>query len=135
VKKRWSSGTGRKLDWITIVARPRISESHAPSSSAFGIVADRHTKRTSLGAKIKDSSHTDPRSTSSMKWTSSNTTYSTGSSVRGFSKIELRRISVVITRTCAPGWIVTSPVISPTSMPSALKSRYFWFDSALIGAV
>ena len=46
-----------------------------------------------------------------------------------------RRISVVITRHDALGLIVTSPVIRPTSPNSAANSRYFWFESALIGLV
>ena len=45
------------------------------------------------------------------------------------------KISVVITRQDASGLIVTSPVMSPTLGNSSLKSRYFWFDSALIGEV
>ena len=54
----------------------------------------------------------------------------------GLSKIALRRISVVMIRTWAPPLIVTSPVISPTSTSgSSRKSRYFWFERALIGAV
>ena len=39
-------------------------------------------------------------------------------------------------RTRADWWIVTSPVMSPTSIiGSSRKSRYFWFDRALMGAV
>ena len=39
-------------------------------------------------------------------------------------------------RTGASLLIVTSPVMSPTSMVGSFwKSRYFWLESALMGAV
>jgi hypothetical protein len=46
-----------------------------------------------------------------------------------------RRISVVMMRQVAAGLMVMSPVMRPTSPNSSAMSRYFWFDSALIGDV
>jgi len=46
-----------------------------------------------------------------------------------------RRISVVITMQLADGLMVTSPVMRPTSWNSSYRSRYFWFESALMGQV
>lgn len=45
------------------------------------------------------------------------------------------KISVVIIIQLAEGLIVTSPVTKPTSWNSSWNSRYFWFESALIGVV
>ena len=47
----------------------------------------------------------------------------------------LRSTSVVITTTAASPSIALSPVSSPTEGCTAARSRYFWFDRALIGAV
>jgi hypothetical protein len=46
------------------------------------------------------------------------------------------RISVVIMRTWAPGFVLISPVKSPNEMVSPyflLNSYIFWFESALMG--
>ena len=60
------SGTGRRTERTTRMSRPRMCDNHAPNSSRLGTVAERHTKRMWAGAKISDSSHTEPRSRSSM---------------------------------------------------------------------
>ena len=134
--RRWERGTGRRRDSITASSCSRISSIQAPSSPMLEIVADRQMIRMRGGAKISASSHTVPRSGSSRKCTSSKIAYSTSDSFSGSSKMALRRISVVMIRTCAPGWMVTSPVIRPASTRgSSRKSRYFWLDRALMGAV
>ncbi len=48
-----------------------------------------------------------------------------------------RRTSVVITITRAAGLIELSPVSNPTASGPwiSARSRYFWLDNALIGAV
>ena len=62
---RWCRGTGRTLDSTTSIGWGRISASHLPSSKMLGTVADRQMKRIVAGAKIRDSSQTEPRSRSS----------------------------------------------------------------------
>lgn len=42
---------------------------------------------------------------------------------------------MVIIKQAAVGFIVTSPVIKPTSLNSSVNSRNFWLDKALIGVV